>query len=186
MWAMWPDWVWWPLYSTLAIIEARQGKVGAAEAWATKVPLPPPLDLVVKAYIELAAGRPTVARSLADRVLRDPQAVVRWRLLAVGIALSVPDVKAPNERDILLGSTDWTEALDTVMLLPSAAKELVSDSHTQPSNTSGTPRRRTGAPASAHPAWQDGAPVLEEQRRPPREVRGLAPSLQEGMSRGRR
>ena len=67
--SIWPSWVWWPVHALLALIEARDGHVTAAREWLWKVPIPEPMDLVVKAYIALADGRPQEARRMAEEVL---------------------------------------------------------------------------------------------------------------------
>ena len=33
-WALWPEWVWWPVYSLMALLEVREGRVASGRAWA--------------------------------------------------------------------------------------------------------------------------------------------------------
>lgn len=78
-------WVWWPVTSLMALLEARLGRPASAARWAERSPLPGALEVTVRAAIELAEARPSSAARLCDEVLASEQAPMRWRMLATGL-----------------------------------------------------------------------------------------------------
>lgn len=121
------DWEWWPLHGLMALAEAREGRAGLALRWLERGTLPPILALVVRASVELAQGNADQALRLADQVTQMDEAVGRWRQIAVGIKLACgagrPELAL--ERDLLVGSEDWSTRLGSLVAFPAAARALI-------------------------------------------------------------
>lgn len=127
VWSRRPDWEWWPLQATLAMLEAQGGRAGQAQAALDRNPLPPALDVTVRAAIEFSFGRIESARQLAEQVLSIPELSNRWRVLAAGVKLAclASDGGNPTDEQALLATVDWSEALSSIVLFPDTARALV-------------------------------------------------------------
>lgn len=93
-------------------------------------PLPPSMDLIIRAMMELTGGRPLAALRMADQVLALDGVPHRWRLMAVGVKLACPEEATPEARmqsDMFLNSEEWASLLGAVVLFPDRARQLVAE-----------------------------------------------------------
>lgn len=152
-WSEVPPWLWWPAEHLLILLHAQAGRVGAAQAWLGRVELPRALATVVRAHVDIAAGRLTAAMKRADNVLGLGNLPHSWHLLAVGAKLAclAGDEERADERLALLASEDWSMALGVVATFPPVAQEMVTDL-LQPSLVKGLP--------GLHPEELNPAPDL--------------------------
>ena len=121
-WAGTADWQWWPVHLTLALLDARAGRVEAAESWLRLGSVPQDGALVVRASAALAAGRPVEARELAAAALTAPGATSRWRLQAGGVLLGADPAMTAA---VVARGGQWARSLDHLALLPEAARRSV-------------------------------------------------------------
>lgn len=132
-WSESPQWAWWGLHHLLIALYARTGQLNRAQQWCERVTLPSPLNLAVRATIELAADRHAVAERLAHEVVDSGHATNRWRLLALGTRLGCfLDTGRRREADLPVSSESWDVMVDSIALFPDAVRAMVSPHLTSP------------------------------------------------------
>ena len=172
---LWP-FEWWPLHATLAMIDAREGRLHEAQRRLEDGSIPSEMALVIRASVELVQGHRETVRTLVDRVLAMSTTTSRWRMIAYGLKLgAVADGPDPDDlAGMILRLYDWSEALGAVALLPDAARRPVLEAVGRPY------RELAGLRVDGPGDWPSAGAV----RLTPRQVdvlRGLA----EGKTLGR-
>lgn len=172
---LWP-FEWWPLHATLAMIDAREGRLHEAQRRLEDGSIPSEMALVIRASVELVQGHRETVRALVDRVLAMSTTTSRWRMIAYGLKLGAV-AGGPDPDDLagmILRLYDWSEALGAVALLPDAARRPVLEAVGRPY------RELAGLRVDGPGDWPSAGAV----RLTPRQVdvlRGLA----EGKTLGR-
>ncbi|WP_141212372.1 helix-turn-helix transcriptional regulator [Enemella evansiae] len=128
-WGQRPEWEWWPGMTVLALLDAQAGRVGLAESRLANGSIPRPLEVTVRASIEVAKGQYQGALRLTEQVLQLEVISLRWRMAATGVRLAALAARDDVACEVggLLDREDWANSLAVVALLPDPARTLIVD-----------------------------------------------------------
>ncbi|WP_316670099.1 helix-turn-helix transcriptional regulator [uncultured Propionibacterium sp.] len=120
---------WWPLHATLAMIDAREGRLYEAQRRLEDGLIPSEMALVIRASVELVQGHSETVNTLVDRVLAMSTTTSRWRMIAYGLKLGAAVFGSdPNDMTgMILRLYDWSDVLGAVALLPDVARRPIVD-----------------------------------------------------------